>query len=62
MSRRRDASSFSLFHYEGSGLVAVESLNAPLDHMMARSCWRRGLSPEPSRLPIPQVPLKSLTG
>ncbi|MGV3573410.1 MAG: NAD(P)/FAD-dependent oxidoreductase [Ramlibacter sp.] len=56
------AGSFSLFHYDGAQLVAVESHNAPLDHMMARRLLERNVSPAPQQVADPQVTLKSLVG
>jgi 3-phenylpropionate/trans-cinnamate dioxygenase ferredoxin reductase subunit len=52
--------SFSLFHYDGDLLVAVESANAPMDHMMARKLLEQGKSPAREQVADPQVALKSL--
>lgn len=52
--------SFSLFHYDGPQLVAVESVNAPVDHMMARKLLERGASPPPAQVGDSQVALKTL--
>ncbi len=52
--------SFSLFHYDGEGLVAVESVNAPIDHINARKLLEAGRSPLPAQAADPQVALKSL--
>lgn len=52
--------SFSLFHYDGSDLVCVESASAPMDHMMARRLLERGISPAADRVANPAVALKSL--
>ena len=51
---------FSLFHLDGERLVCVESVNAPVDHMMARKLIEKGSSPPASALADPAVPLKSL--
>jgi 3-phenylpropionate/trans-cinnamate dioxygenase ferredoxin reductase subunit len=52
--------SFSLFHYDGGVLVAVESVNAPIDHINARKLLEAGRSPPPAQVADPQVALKSL--
>lgn len=52
--------SFSLFHYEGDRLVAVESVNAPMDHMWSRKLLEKGASPARGQVADPQVALKSL--
>lgn len=51
---------FSLFHYDGDVLVAVESVNAPIDHLNARKLLEAGRSPPPAQVADPQVALKSL--
>ena len=60
---RRDgaaAGSFSLFHYDGAQLVAVESANAPMDHMWARKLLEQGVSPTPAQAADASCALKSL--
>ncbi len=52
--------SFSLFHYEASELIAVESVNAPVDHMWSRKLIERGVSPTPEQAADPAFALKSL--
>ncbi|MEN9885991.1 MAG: hypothetical protein RL758_569 [Pseudomonadota bacterium] len=54
------AGSFSLFHYADSQLVCVESVNAPLDHMMARKLLDAQVSPDPAAVGDPAVLLKTL--
>lgn len=51
---------FSLLHYADGALVCVESVNAPMDHMMARKLLEAGRSPDPAQACDPAVPLKSL--
>jgi 3-phenylpropionate/trans-cinnamate dioxygenase ferredoxin reductase subunit len=51
---------FSLFHYDGGVLVAVESVNAPIDHINARKLLEAGRSPPAAQVADPQVALKSL--
>ncbi len=53
-------SSFSLFHYLGDKLSCVESVNAPMDHMMSRKLLEAGKSPPPETICDPAVALKSL--
>lgn len=55
-----NAASFSLFHYDGSELVAVESVNAPMDHMMCRKLLEKGVSPAPQQAADAQFALKAL--
>ena len=51
---------FSLFHYVDGQLVCVESVNAPVDHMMSRKLLEAGRSPAPEQVADAAVPLKSL--
>jgi len=55
-----NAASFSLLHYVGAQLRCVESVNAPVDHLMSRKLLEAGRSPEPAVAADPAVPLKSL--
>lgn len=52
--------SFSVLHYVGDALRCVESVNAPMDHMMARKLLEAGRSPAPALACDPATPLKSL--
>ena len=52
--------SFSILHYAGGRLVCVESVNAPLDHLMSRKLLEAGKSPLPEAACDPAVSLKSL--
>jgi len=54
------ASSFSLFHYLGDKLVCVESVNAPMDHIMSRKIIEAGKHPLPAQVSDPAVALKTL--
>jgi len=38
---------FSLFHYRGGRLAAIESVNRPADHMLGRKMLSAGFSPDP---------------
>ena len=51
---------FSLFHYDGDQLACVESVNAPVDHMMARKFLEAGKSPAPALVGDLAVALKTL--
>jgi 3-phenylpropionate/trans-cinnamate dioxygenase ferredoxin reductase subunit len=53
------ANAFSLFHYVDGQLVCVESVNAPLDHMMSRKLLEAGRSPEPTAIADVAAPLKN---
>ncbi len=52
--------SFSILHYRGERLVCVESVNAPMDHMMSRKLLEAGKHPAPAQACDPAVALKSL--
>ncbi len=52
--------SFSILHYVGERLVCVESVNAPMDHMMARRLLEAGASPAPEVACEPAVAWKTL--
>ena len=54
------AGSFSWFHYDAARLACVESVNAPMDHIMARKLLDLGVSPSPAQVADPAVALKSL--
>jgi len=59
---RRDGSSpnsFSILHYVGSSLRCVESVNLPIDHLMARKLLDVGRSPPWEQACDPAVALKS---
>jgi 3-phenylpropionate/trans-cinnamate dioxygenase ferredoxin reductase subunit len=60
--RRPGASeaSFSLLHYLGERLLCVESVNAPMDHMMSRKLMEAGKHPAPEVACDPAVALKTL--
>lgn len=59
---RGDMSSgrFSVFCYAHKRLVAVESINSPADHMLARKLIKAGISPTPDEVANPEFPLKTL--
>jgi len=52
--------SFSILHYVGERLVCVESVNAPMDHVMSRKLLEADRHPAPAVACDPAVALKSL--
>jgi 3-phenylpropionate/trans-cinnamate dioxygenase ferredoxin reductase component len=54
--------SFSILHYLGERLRCVESVNAPMDHVMSRKLMEAGKHPAPAVACDPTVALKSLLG
>jgi 3-phenylpropionate/trans-cinnamate dioxygenase ferredoxin reductase subunit len=52
--------SFSLFHFDDVRLACVESVNAPMDHMMARKLLEAGISPAPEQVASSDIALKTL--
>lgn len=59
---RRDGASpnsFSILHYVGSSLRCVESVNLPIDHLMARKLLEAGRSPPWQQACDPAIALKS---
>ena len=54
--------SFSILHYVGERLLCVESVNAPMDHVMSRKLMEAGISPAPAVACDPAVALKTLLG
>jgi 3-phenylpropionate/trans-cinnamate dioxygenase ferredoxin reductase subunit len=53
---------FSAFVYRGERLLAVESVNRPADHMIARRLLAGGLSPSPDEAADESFDLKALAG
>ncbi|MEP9371433.1 FAD-dependent oxidoreductase [Mesorhizobium sp. KR1-2] len=45
VSGNPDENAFSVYHFQGARLVAVDSINRPADHMIARRLLAAGLSP-----------------
>jgi 3-phenylpropionate/trans-cinnamate dioxygenase ferredoxin reductase subunit len=52
--------SFSILHYLDERLLCVESVNAPMDHVMSRKLIEAGRNPAPAVACDPSVALKSL--
>jgi len=57
---RPEDGAFSVFHYEGDRLVAIDSVNRPADHMVGRRLIGAGLSPAPEIVADEQSDLKAL--
>lgn len=55
-----EAGSFSIFRYAGTKLAAVDSINAPADHMVARRLLAAGLSPDPDSVGDQDFDLRAL--
>lgn len=51
---------FSIFHYRGGRLRAIDTVNRPADHMMGRRLLAAGISPTPDQAADESFPLKSL--
>jgi 3-phenylpropionate/trans-cinnamate dioxygenase ferredoxin reductase subunit len=52
--------SFSVYHYRAGNLLAVDSVNMPRDHMLARKLIEAGVSPDASQAADPDFDLKAL--
>jgi 3-phenylpropionate/trans-cinnamate dioxygenase ferredoxin reductase subunit len=55
-----DAASFSVFHYAGERLVAIDSVNRPADHVLGRRMIGAGISPAPALVEDEGTDLKAL--
>jgi 3-phenylpropionate/trans-cinnamate dioxygenase ferredoxin reductase subunit len=51
---------FSLFHYAGDRLVAIDSINRASDHMLGRKLLAAGISVSPEQAADEGVDLKAL--
>ena len=54
------AGKFSLFHFRGGALRAIDSVNSPADHMAGRKLLAAGISPTPEQASNPDFKLKEL--
>lgn len=54
------ANAFSVYHFRGAQLIAVDSLNRPGDHMLARKMLAAGISPSDEDLRAGAEHLKAL--
>jgi 3-phenylpropionate/trans-cinnamate dioxygenase ferredoxin reductase subunit len=57
---RAEAGAFSVFHYQGDRLIAVDSVNRAGDHMVGRRLLEAGMSAPPDVVADESVDLKSL--
>lgn len=57
---RRDDGAFSVFHFDGDRLVAIDSVNRAADHMVGRRLLGAGLSPPPESCADEGTDLKAL--
>lgn len=55
-----DSGVFSVFHFKSEKLLAVDSINMPRDHMLARKLLTAGISPAQEQVEDPGFELKSL--
>ncbi|RWU23071.1 FAD-containing monooxygenase EthA [Pseudomonas alkylphenolica] len=55
-----DQGRFSVFHYRDTTLIAVDSVNQPLEHLLSRKLLSAGLSPDPALIADTRFALKSL--
>ena len=55
-----DDGSFSVFHYAGTRLVAIDSVNRAADHVLGRRMIGAGISPPPASVADLGVDLKAL--
>lgn len=53
---------FSVFHYAKDRLVAIDSVNQPVDHMMARKLLEAGITPSKHQVADINTNLKTLLG
>ena len=53
---------FSVFHYRDATLIAIDSVNQPLEHLLGRKLLAAGRSPDKALVADPGVELKSLLG
>ena len=51
---------FSVFHYRNSTLIAVDSVNQPLEHILGRKLLAAGMSPDQALIADTGIALKSL--
>ncbi|HEX8594388.1 MAG TPA: FAD-dependent oxidoreductase [Pseudomonas sp.] len=51
---------FSVFHYRDAILIAVDSVNQPLEHILSRKLLAAGISPDPARIIDTGIALKNL--
>ena len=60
MRRGESPQNFSIFHFAGSALQSVDSVNSPRDHMLARKLLAENISPTAEQAADTDFELKSL--
>jgi 3-phenylpropionate/trans-cinnamate dioxygenase ferredoxin reductase subunit len=60
VSGNPEENAFSVYHFQGARLVAVDSINRPADHMIARRLLAAGLSPSEADIAAGAQHLKQL--
>jgi 3-phenylpropionate/trans-cinnamate dioxygenase ferredoxin reductase subunit len=55
-----EGGAFSVFHYAGDRLVAIDSVNRPADHVLGRRMIGAGVSPSPAQVEDEGTDLKAL--
>lgn len=50
---------FSVFHYRHNTLIAVDSINQPLEHILSRKLLAQGISPDQTHIADTSIALKS---
>jgi 3-phenylpropionate/trans-cinnamate dioxygenase ferredoxin reductase subunit len=58
VERPSGANAFSLFYYSAGALIAVDSVNRPGEHLLARKLLDAGLSPDPALVADPACDLR----
>jgi 3-phenylpropionate/trans-cinnamate dioxygenase ferredoxin reductase subunit len=58
VERPSGANAFSLFYYRAGGLIAVDSVNRPGEHLLARKLLDAGRSPDPALVADPASDLR----
>ena len=57
---KAESGSFSVFHFAGERLVAIDSVNRAADHVVGRRLIGAGLSPSPETVADESTDLKAL--
>ncbi|KAB2730481.1 NAD(P)/FAD-dependent oxidoreductase [Brucella intermedia] len=60
LSGNPEENAFSIFHFAGDRLVAVDSINRPADHMIARRLLAAGISPNEADIAAGAARLKEM--